>query len=72
MDESINDATHGAGNDSIGQPEQPSGLRHIFIGRDGLRAGWSLLIFIAIMAPLGLQEVCRTGIAALSRAAATR
>jgi len=23
--------------------------------------------FIAIMAPLGLQEVCRTGIAALSR-----
>jgi membrane protease YdiL (CAAX protease family) len=31
---------------------QPSTLRKIFIGRDGLRAGWSLLIFVAIFAPL--------------------
>ncbi|MGO9862919.1 MAG: lysostaphin resistance A-like protein [Terriglobales bacterium] len=29
-------------------PAQPSLLRRTFIGRDGLRAGWSLLIFIAI------------------------
>jgi membrane protease YdiL (CAAX protease family) len=30
--------------------EQPSTLRKIFIGKDGLRAGWSLLIFIALFA----------------------
>ena len=30
----------------------PSLLRKIFIGKDGLRAGWSLLIFIAIFAAL--------------------
>jgi membrane protease YdiL (CAAX protease family) len=30
----------------------PSALRKIFIGKDGLRAGWSLLIFIAIFALL--------------------
>ena len=29
---------------------QPSALRKVFIGKDGLRAGWSLLIFIAIVA----------------------
>ena len=29
-------------------PAQPSLLRRIFIGRDGMRAGWSLLIFIAL------------------------
>jgi uncharacterized protein len=29
---------------------QPSILRKIFIGKDGLRAGWSLLIFIAMFA----------------------
>jgi len=29
-------------------PAQPSLLRRIFAGRDGLRAGWSLLIFIAL------------------------
>jgi uncharacterized protein len=28
----------------------PSSLRKIFIGKDGLRAGWSLLIFIAMIA----------------------
>ena len=31
-------------------PAQPSTLHKIFIGKDGLRAGWSLLIFIAIFA----------------------
>jgi membrane protease YdiL (CAAX protease family) len=31
-------------------PTQPSALRKIFIGKDGLRAGWSLLIFIALFA----------------------
>jgi membrane protease YdiL (CAAX protease family) len=30
-------------------PAQPSTLRKIFLGKDGLRAGWSLLIFIAII-----------------------
>jgi hypothetical protein len=30
----------------------PSTLRKIFIGKDGLRAGWSLLIFIVILAAL--------------------
>lgn len=33
-------------------PAQPSALRRIFIGKDGIRAGWSLLIFIAIFAAL--------------------
>jgi CAAX protease family protein len=33
-------------------PPQPSKIRKIFIGKDGLRAGWSLLIFIAIFAAL--------------------
>lgn len=31
-------------------PTQPSTIRRIFIGKDGLRAGWSLLVFIAIFA----------------------
>ena len=30
-------------------PTQPSALREIFIGKDGLRAGWSLLVFIALL-----------------------
>lgn len=30
-------------------PPQPSLVRRIFIGADGLRAGWSILIFIALM-----------------------
>ena len=30
------------------QPKQPSTLRKIFIGADGLRSGWGLLIFIAM------------------------
>ncbi|MGB8888848.1 MAG: CPBP family intramembrane glutamic endopeptidase [Candidatus Korobacteraceae bacterium] len=33
-------------------PPPPSVLRKVFIGNDGLRAGWSLLIFVAIMAVL--------------------
>jgi uncharacterized protein len=33
-------------------PQQPSAIRKIFIGKDGLRAGWSLLIFIAIFASI--------------------
>ncbi len=35
-------------------PARPSTLRRIFIGKDGLRAGWSLLIFIAIFAALAV------------------
>lgn len=31
---------------------QPSRLSKIFIGKDGLRAGWSLVIFIALFAGL--------------------
>ncbi len=34
-------------------PPQPSTLHKIFIGQDGLRAGWSLLIFIALLATIG-------------------
>ena len=33
-------------------PAQPSALQRIFIGKDGLRAGWSLLIFIALFVAL--------------------
>ena len=59
MDESINNPTYEAGSrvgppagQTPDEPQRSSALRHVFIGRDGLRAGWSLLIFIAIMAPL--------------------
>jgi membrane protease YdiL (CAAX protease family) len=31
----------------------PSTLRRLFLGEDGLRAGWSLLLFIALFAGLG-------------------
>src|SRR5579863_3003811 len=31
-------------------PPQPSTLHQIFVGKDGLRAGWSLLIFVALFA----------------------
>lgn len=31
---------------------QPSAPRKVFIGKDGLRAGWSLLIFIALVAAM--------------------
>ena len=33
-------------------PDQPFTLRTVFFGKDGLRAGWSLIIFIALMALL--------------------
>jgi membrane protease YdiL (CAAX protease family) len=33
-------------------PVKPSTLRYVFVGTDGLRAGWSILIFIALMAGL--------------------
>ena len=33
-------------------PTQPSTLHKIFFGEDGLRAGWSLLIFVAIFAAI--------------------
>ncbi len=36
-------------------PAQPSTLRRIFIGKDGLRAGWSLLIYFAILAALAIS-----------------
>jgi membrane protease YdiL (CAAX protease family) len=59
LDESINEAMHEAGNEAglpageaNGQPRHTSTLHHIFMGRDGLRAGWRLLIFIAILAAL--------------------
>jgi len=37
------------------QAQPPSTLRKIFWGRDGLRAGWGLLIFIAIFAGLAFS-----------------
>src|SRR5580698_4951905 len=33
-------------------PQKPPMIRWIFIGKDGIRAGWSLLIFLAIVAGL--------------------
>lgn len=33
-------------------PPQPSIVRKIFIGKDGIRAGWSLLIFFAMLAAM--------------------
>jgi membrane protease YdiL (CAAX protease family) len=33
-------------------PARRARLRWVFCGRDGLRAGWSLLIFLALIAPL--------------------
>jgi uncharacterized protein len=36
-------------------PVKPSILRKIFIGKDGLRAGWSLFIFFAILAAFALS-----------------
>jgi membrane protease YdiL (CAAX protease family) len=35
-------------------PPQPSPMHNMFIGADGLRAGWSLLIFIALFAVLSM------------------
>lgn len=60
MNESTNEATNGLTNEANAAPTpepqitpaQPSALRRVFIGADGLRAGWSILIFIALMAAL--------------------
>lgn len=35
-------------------PQQPSLMHEIFLGRDGLRAGWSALLFIAIIGLLAV------------------
>jgi membrane protease YdiL (CAAX protease family) len=43
---------HEQPNETSITPAQPSTLRRVFFGADGLRAGWSLLIFIAIFAAL--------------------
>jgi CAAX protease family protein len=36
-------------------PPRPSTLRQVFVGRDGIRAGWSLLIFIALFSSIALS-----------------
>ncbi len=36
-------------------PPQPSTLRKVFVGEDGIRAGWSLLIFLALFAGIALS-----------------
>src|ERR1700679_2384778 len=35
------------------QAKEPATLHKIFIGEDGLRAGWSLLIFVALVMAIG-------------------
>jgi len=37
----------------IAPSPQPSTLRKVFMGKDGLRAGWSLLIYVAILVAIG-------------------
>jgi uncharacterized protein len=37
----------------IAPSPQPSTLRKVFMGKDGLRAGWSMLIFILLVAAIG-------------------
>jgi hypothetical protein len=37
------------GTDEALIPEEPSALRYVFFGADGLRAGWGLLLYIAIL-----------------------
>src|SRR5208282_5299386 len=49
QDETLNPGTTPIPAEPIA-PAPPPVLRKIFIGRDGLRAGWSLLVFIAILA----------------------
>ncbi|HKM47956.1 MAG TPA: CPBP family intramembrane glutamic endopeptidase [Terriglobales bacterium] len=36
-------------------PPQPSTVRKVFVGQDGIRAGWSLLIFLALFASIALS-----------------
>jgi CAAX protease family protein len=47
--ESLNAQTDSSNQDQLAATE-PFTLRRIFIGADGLRAGWSLIIFIVLMA----------------------
>jgi len=49
QDETLNPGTTPIPAEPIA-PAPPPVLHKIFIGRDGLRAGWSLLVFIAILA----------------------
>lgn len=37
------------------QPAPPSALHKAFIGKDGLRAGWSLLIYVLILVAIGFS-----------------
>jgi uncharacterized protein len=57
----LNDSTNLPNNEPLNSPTDPSSppqlvvpvpstLHRVFIGTDGLRAGWSLIIFIALMA----------------------
>jgi membrane protease YdiL (CAAX protease family) len=45
----MNDSIPLSTSDSLVSPRPPS-FQNAFIGKDGLRAGWSLLIFVALMA----------------------
>jgi len=47
----IHDAALTAANAPL--PEKPSTLRFVFFGADGLRAGWSLLIYLTILFAVG-------------------
>jgi hypothetical protein len=59
-DSSLNTDTHqllptdgdGLTVSETGPPQKPPMIRWIFIGKDGIRAGWSLLIFLALVAGL--------------------
>lgn len=39
-------------NETKQDPTRPSRLRRLFVGQDGLRAGWCLLIFTAVFAAM--------------------
>lgn len=46
--------------DNAMRPPEPSALRRVFYGQDGLRAGWSILLFLLIFAGIA---ACLFGIA---------
>jgi uncharacterized protein len=50
--ETDNQPSHNIATLTPAAPPQLSSLHQIFIGQDGLRAGWSLLIFIALFAAM--------------------
>ena len=60
LNDSLSAQPHPAGLAPV-DPEKPTTVREIFYGPDGLRAGWGLLIFIALMA------ACLAGVAVLSK-----